>query len=675
MQYYRYYAAIKKGVEPEHVLVKTAPDTEFDYINFARDVYLKAEDYNEAFNDKAFYFLSEIKIKDYVSIGAIVDDGIDVLKTIKKFSEKIGIKLPPDGELDEVTFDRISRMILNGSRAGYTENREYILDIFDLGPLRRDYFGVYRESVFSECDKDEIYKNASKLLSSHLLTEELDRIYVPKKNRSVNGFPVHYLICTDDYDEKIGVTQALLPALYANNRTRSKRYSKIDIGTSRDMLVYAESLLKSSFGGTVIFDYEDSDDDESDITSFVVDAIEGVCELMCKYGDRVQIMLCLPRECSKVKDLFFANLGALRFIEINETLSYGETAKEYLRRLASDAKIRPDKKLYARIKEDKGYVAPELKKMFNEWYSEKIRTSVYPQYKDVATAKNVQRTKAPEGNAYDKLHNMIGLAEAKKVIDQALDYYKAQKLFSKKGVVTDRPAMHMVFTGNPGTAKTTTARLFARIMKDNGLLSKGHLIEVGRGDLVGKYVGWTAPTVQKKFKEAEGGVLFVDEAYSLVDDRSGSYGDEAINTIVQEMENHREDMAVIFAGYPEKMEEFINKNPGLRSRIAFYVPFEDYDTDSLCQIASMIAKQKGLSFSDPALEKLAVIFDRVKSQEDFGNGRYARNIVEKARMAQASRLVKMDYESVTEKDLTTLCPEDIEMPTEVKQIRKFGFCA
>ena len=111
---------------------------------------------------------------------------------------------------------------------------------------------------------------------------------------------------------------------------------------------------------------------------------------------------------------------------------------------------------------------------------------------------------------------------------------------------------------------------------------------------MGKYVGWTAPTIQKKFKEAQGSVLFIDEAYSLVDDRNGSFGDEAINTIVQEMENHRDDVVVIFAGYPDKMEDFLQKNPGLRSRIAYHVPFDDYDTESLCEIAKLIAKQKGL---------------------------------------------------------------------------------
>lgn len=272
---------------------------------------------------------------------------------------------------------------------------------------------------------------------------------------------------------------------------------------------------------------------------------------------------------------------------------------------------------------------------------------------------------------------MIGLDEAKKVINQALNYYKAQKLFADKGMKNDHPAMHMVFTGNPGTAKTSVARLFARIMKENNLLSKGNLIEVGRGDLVGKYVGWTAPTIQRKFQEARGSVLFIDEAYSLVDDRDGSFGDEAINTIVQEMENHRDDVVVIFAGYPDKMEGFLQKNPGLRSRIAYHVPFSDYDTESLCRIAKLIAKQKGLNLSEEACGKLTGIFEEARKESDFGNGRYVRNVIEKAKMAQATRLLEMDFDSISSKDITTICAEDIEQPvlaakTEKKRI---GFCA
>ena len=185
------------------------------------------------------------------------------------------------------------------------------------------------------------------------------------------------------------------------------------------------------------------------------------------------------------------------------------------------------------------------------------------------------------------------------------------------------------------------------------------------------------PIIRKKFEEAEGGVLFIDEAYSLVDDRDGSFGDEAINTIVQEMENHREDVAVIFAGYPDKMEGFLQKNPGLRSRIAFHVHFDDYDMNELCDIAELIARKKGLNIDEKAHEKLLSIFAEVRGEKDFGNGRYVRNVIEKARMAQASRLLAKDYEEITGRDIETLCADDFRLPEKKKRCErpKIGFIA
>lgn len=234
--------------------------------------------------------------------------------------------------------------------------------------------------------------------------------------------------------------------------------------------------------------------------------------------------------------------------------------------------------------------------------------------------------------------------------------------------------MHMIFSGNPGTAKTTVARLFARIMRENELVSKGQLIEVGRGDLVGKHVGWTAPTLQAKFKAASGGVLFIDEAYSLVDDRGGSFGDEAINTIVQEMENHRADVVVIFAGYPDKMKGFLEKKPGLRSRIAFHVPFADYTSGELCEIAQLISRKNGMTLHPDATKKLEAVFEIAKKQSDFGNGRYVRNVFEMAKMNQASRLLERDFDTISTADVTTITADDIVLPTVKKAECRIGFC-
>ena len=323
------------------------------------------------------------------------------------------------------------------------------------------------------------------------------------------------------------------------------------------------------------------------------------------------------------------------------------------------------------------YLPEELRDLFEEWYNNKMKTVIFPQYRELVTCREEAVKEAAHGTAFDDLQEMIGLEDAKGVIAKALNYYKLQRLYKDEGIKQDRPAMHMVFTGNPGTAKTTAARLFARIMKENNLLSKGHLVEVGRGDLVARYVGWTAKTVKEKFKDAMGGVLFIDEAYSLVDDRGGSFGDEAINTIVQEMENHREDLVVIFAGYPEEMEAFLNKNPGLRSRIAFHVPFADYSAEELCEIAKLMGKSKGITLTDGAMAKLSSVFETARQQDDFGNGRYVRNILELSRMNQARRLLASETENITKSALLTLEESDIEVPAAKPKTveRKIGFGA
>ena len=489
---------------------------------------------------------------------------------------------------------------------------------------------------------------------------------------------VHYLIQTDDRETREGTFRLLLQALYANNRLQNKRYCFFNFipGENFSSMVY-DCLYKSAVGGAIVVRYLAYDDTEDDYATCGRDTIELLCEIMKKYRNQVLTVFCLPRECTTSKDIFYENLGNTSIVEFKEEFVSGEYSKDFLRTLAKDSRIRTDKKLFEKLENEKGYLTTDLHNLFDDWYNNKLKTAVYPQYKDVATVKHEVIKAAPKGSAYDELKQMIGLDEAKRVIDQALNYYKAQKLFADKGMKTDHPAMHMIFTGNPGTAKTNVARLFAKIMKENDLLSKGNLVEVGRGDLVGKYVGWTAPTIQKKFKEAQGSVLFIDEAYSLVDDRNGSFGDEAINTIVQEMENHRDDVVVIFAGYPDKMEGFLQKNPGLRSRIAYHVPFDDYDTESLCEIAKLIAKQKGLSFTEEAYEKLSGLFDTARSESDFGNGRYVRNVIEKAKMAQATRLLTMDFDSIGSKEVTTITAEDIELPkaSTKSKAKQIGFCA
>lgn len=279
------------------------------------------------------------------------------------------------------------------------------------------------------------------------------------------------------------------------------------------------------------------------------------------------------------------------------------------------------------------------------------------------------------GTAKKELEALIGLSSAKKVIHKAIANYKLKKLCMERGIQKENVSLHMVFTGNPGTAKTTVARLFAEIMKDEKVLPTGNFVEVGRAELVGDHVGSTALLVKRKFKEAQGGVLFIDEAYSLCDGYENGFGDEAINTLVQEMENHRDDVIVIFAGYPEPMKQFLDRNPGMLSRITFHVEFEDYSTDELCGITKLMLTKKQMKITDTALEKLKENYESVRENNDYGNGRYVRKILEEAEMNLAERILKLEEAKITTELLSTIeacdIPELCEKNLPVK--KQIGF--
>lgn len=641
-----------------------------------RRIAIKSDEFNEKFCRDSFFFVSNSS-DGILTVGVIAERQGKIRETLKAYLKHIECELA-DIVVTEITFNSIQNLLSSADRQDYIADDDEVMEKYGLDKIsgRRGRSIDFGENIIDERGQSEVFSNAEKYLLNKTFLPELGRIYAGGSSSKPYGHPVHYILQTDDRDTRREAYKTLLQALYANNRLSSKRYSFLDFkpGESFSVMMY-DALYKVCSGGAVVVRYLANDDSEDNgFASSERDTIENICEVAKRYRNQVLTVICLPRECKKAKSLFYENLGTMTFVEIQEDFVDGEQATSFLKMLAKENKVRTDKALFAKLEIDKGYLAPDLRAIFDEWYNNKLKTAIYPQYKDLKIAKQEVVKATPKGSAYDELQDMIGLKEAKSVIQKALNYYKMQKLYEEKGLKRDTPAMHMVFKGNPGTAKTTAARLFARIMKDNGLLSKGQLVEVGRGDLVGKYVGWTAQTVQSKFKEAIGGVLFIDEAYSLVDDRSGSFGDEAINTIVQEMENHREDVVVIFAGYPDEMEKFLQKNPGLRSRIAFHVPFEDYDADELCKIAALIGKNKGISLEYAALQKLGTIFETARKQSDFGNGRYVRNVLEQAKMNQASRLLEYDFEDITTEEITTIKAVDIVIPeVKIEEKRKIGF--
>lgn len=256
-----------------------------------------------------------------------------------------------------------------------------------------------------------------------------------------------------------------------------------------------------------------------------------------------------------------------------------------------------------------------------------------------------------------ELDELIGLDEVKARVRMVADFLYIQRLRADRGLPTMDTSHHLVFTGNPGTGKTTVARLLAQIYRSLGVVERGQLVETDRSGLVAGFVGQTAPLVTSRFDEADGGILFIDEAYTLARGNENDFGREAIDQIVKLMEDRRDSVVLIVAGYPVEMEHFVSANPGLRSRFPTTIEFPDYTTDELMQIVDSIGSKTRYSLTDEARAELSAVLDRTPRTKGFGNARVARNLFESAIAHQASRLVRLGEND--ESALTTLELADI----------------
>ena len=254
---------------------------------------------------------------------------------------------------------------------------------------------------------------------------------------------------------------------------------------------------------------------------------------------------------------------------------------------------------------------------------------------------------------------LVGLTPVKTRIREIAALLLVDRARARFGLSTSRPNLHMSFTGSPGTGKTTVALRMADMLHRLGYLRRGHLVSVTRDDLVGQYVGHTAPKTREVLKRAMGGLLFIDEAYYLYrEDNERDYGQESIEILLQVMENQREDLVVILAGYKNRMDSFFVSNPGMSSRIAHHIDFPNYTLEELEAIGKLMVTAEGYSFTPEAQKTFRVYLERRKDQPRFANARSVRNAIERARLRHASRLMETD-EPVSKAELTTLATEDL----------------
>lgn len=583
-----------------------------------------AEDFfelNEKIADEKFLtIIFGAKVDEFeILILADLLERIDTRQVEEIFSKFCAVK---EIFLREITPSRAKKILLKSERGNFISSylshiqnhlrghENFSLDYFDNPNFKVEEFLI----DFEPLNFHEVAKNS---LVDKTFLEELKRIYSPNHPKKFFGHPVHYKISAKNIFGAKKISELLCRTLYTNNRLVGGCVNFIrDVKFDENDL---ENIFRQSRGAAVIIELKNFD--------------EFFCELVKKF-------------CSEVLFIFIGEgnfYSDLKVVELKENFLNRVESFDFLKNLLIGENLNyDDAEIFSELGERKFFTPSDIYKIFEKLRAENLIRKIYVDYKNLPVEKNF--------DAYKMFQRLIGLTEVKKIFSKIIDSFKIQKIRADLGLENFHQSFHMVFVGNPGTAKTTVARLFAQI------LNVKNFVECGRADLVGKYVGWTAPVVEKKFREARGGILFIDEAYSLLDE---NFGNEAINEIVRQLELCRKNTIVIFAGYPEPMKNFLESNEGLKSRISFVINFPDYNVDELVEILKFMARQKNLKISAEVVEKCRKIFAEVYRKKNFGNGRFVRNLLEQAILNQSQRILR-ENKKVSRDELLTLKPEDFD---------------
>lgn len=616
---------------------------------------------------------------------------------IPEFFKRIGQK-GGAWQLDEITFVNFMRLI-NQHGESDTSTRDIMLRNMNLmGILNEKTHLPVVEDQLSPAIALEKKREIENFLFSTSLDDELARIAASTVHINQAPHPVHYIVKSDDKGVRGQLLTDLVLALYEGERIQTSRVTMFTMDKLVQNYQVTPALLENIFrenrGGTLAIGMYH-------FNSRVWEPwFAPLMEMVKKYRHEVLTIFVTDNEFV-LDDQFAKMVGGMLFVPLfqDEVVTKNQAQTYFARQTQKDGYFdfeTPDAE--SLLGEGESFELDDVIASYEKWHDERKQHDNFPQY-DVVRSRTIASDSDAEDSkvsrvksstqiaavepakvwspksALAELDAMVGLTEVKKIIHSAIAVSRLQKTLQERDIKTVSPTMHMVFTGNPGTAKTTVARLFGKIMKEFGILSKGDFYEVSRADLVASFVGQTAPKVQALFKKARGSVLFIDEAYSLVDDRAGSFADEAINMIVQEMENRRNDTVVIFAGYPEPMKDFIERNPGLKSRLAYTVPFSDYNSAELFEIAELEANKRGVHFAPDVREKFVALMETLQARDrkNFGNGLTVRNLVDDAIRSVAASLDLNTIEKMSNEALTTLSAANFSLPAAEGTNEQIGF--
>ncbi len=627
-----------------------------------------------------FFAAFSVRSSSFADVSAVIQDLI---------RKELKVKAEP-GEYEEISLETYLKLFDKADDDDLYSRRELpsscpCMNLDTAGDLLRrssfEWNDGFTDSGIWDCQQAR--QELSRIsLPGNELAGELDRIYAVNAEPGVFGHPVHYCIESPDVKSAMNVVSFIIKMLYSRGRLLSRRFGVIHMNSyekkrDSDKEFHEFLALHDCASAVAVFENEKIAEDSGCLSSDGREHLTELLEFMEESSLTTLyfiISVTPDKSAGKKESLVSLIEEKIPLVRLRTGFGTREQAETYMKELVTGAgydKWMDDAVNQIRRDSRTEFSMGIVNDIFKSWSRRVLCNTVYSYGNEIRPPKAKRKTKVRP--ARQRLGDMIGLDRVKEIVDRIIAVTSVSKRRKDLGLDDSIKSRHMIFTGNPGTAKTTVARLLSEILREEGILEHGSFVECGRSDLVARYVGWTAKTVKEMFNKAEGGILFIDEAYSLANDIDHGFGAEAIDTIVQEMENRRERMIVILAGYAEPMKKLLDANAGLSSRIAFHVDFPDYSPDDLTGIMKLMLKEKQVAISPEAAEKCRDIFKKAVTREDFGNGRFVRNLIEGAELAQAQRLKKLyGKKAIPKKALAELAPEDFSLPESLNDRVKGG---